>query len=68
MRHHGPHHGTPVRLRHWVKSSGHHSIAVEVLALDGASYRVLEVYTGEQRVRAMPFDAIELELGALWAR
>lgn len=41
---------------------------LEVLGLDGGSYRVLEVFSGEQSVRAVPFDAIELELGALWAR
>jgi Uma2 family endonuclease len=41
---------------------------LEVLELDGASYRVLDVYSGEQLVRARPFDAIEMELGALWAR
>jgi hypothetical protein len=29
---------------------------------------VLDVFSGEQPVRAVPFDAIELELGALWAR
>lgn len=41
---------------------------LEVYALDGDSYRVLDVYSGDSLVRAVPFDAIELELGALWAR
>lgn len=41
---------------------------LEVLALDGASYRIASVFAGEASVRAAPFDAIELELGALWAR
>jgi Uma2 family endonuclease len=41
---------------------------LEVLELDGTSYRVLDVYSGVQRIRAKPFDAIEMELGALWAR
>ncbi|MGC4064930.1 MAG: Uma2 family endonuclease [Polyangiaceae bacterium] len=41
---------------------------LEVFALDGESYRLLEVYSGDQQVRAVPFDAIEMELGALWAR
>lgn len=41
---------------------------LEVLALDGANCRVLDVFSGEKLVRAVPFDAIELELGALWAR
>lgn len=41
---------------------------LEVLVLDGDTYRILEVFGGEALVRAVPFDAIELELGALWAR
>ena len=41
---------------------------LEMFALDGASYRLLDVYSGEQQVRAVPFEAIEMELGALWAR
>jgi Uma2 family endonuclease len=40
---------------------------LEVLRLDGESYRVHAVFVGEQKVRAEPFDAIELELSALWA-
>jgi Uma2 family endonuclease len=41
---------------------------LEVFILDGASYRLVDVYSGDQRVRAVPFDAIEMDLGALWAR
>jgi Uma2 family endonuclease len=41
---------------------------LEVLALDGASYRLIEVYAESVVVRAPPFDAVELDLGALWAR
>ncbi len=41
---------------------------LEVLRLDGASYRIVGAFEGDARVRAEPFDAIELELGALWAR
>ena len=41
---------------------------VEVLRLDGASYRLVTTWRGDMSVRAEPFDAIELELGALWAR
>ena len=41
---------------------------LEVLALDGATYRLLATYVDDDKVRAVPFDAIELELGALWAR
>jgi hypothetical protein len=39
---------------------------LELLALDGASYRAHEVFGGERMVRAVPFDAIELDLGDLW--
>jgi Uma2 family endonuclease len=41
---------------------------LEVLALDAGSYRVLDVFSGEAPVRVAPFDAIEFDLGALWAR
>ena len=45
---------------------------LEVLELlegsGGGSYRVVELYSDDALVRAIPFDAIELELGALWAR
>ncbi len=41
---------------------------LEVFELDGTTYRLLNVHSGEERVRAVPFEAIELELGALWAR
>lgn len=41
---------------------------LEVLALDGAGYRIANVFAGDASVRAAPFDAIELELAALWAR
>lgn len=40
---------------------------LEVLELDGTSYRIVVVHRDEDRVRARPFDAIELELGVLWA-
>lgn len=41
---------------------------LEVLRLDGATYRLLGTWRDDARVRAEPFEAIELELGALWAR
>jgi Uma2 family endonuclease len=41
---------------------------LEVLRLDGATYRIVETHHDDARVRAEPFDAIEVELGALWAR
>lgn len=39
---------------------------LEVLQLDGATYRILEVHGGHGKVRAIPFDAIELDLSILW--
>jgi Uma2 family endonuclease len=40
---------------------------LEVFRLDGPGWRLLATYT-EDKVRAEPFDAIELELASLWAR
>jgi Uma2 family endonuclease len=44
------------------------SQTLEVLRLDGDTYRIVQVATGDAAVRAEPFDAIELELRVLWAR
>jgi Uma2 family endonuclease len=41
---------------------------LEVMKLDGGSYRLMGTHAGDERVRAEPFDAIELELAALWMR
>ncbi len=41
---------------------------LEVYRLDGDSYRVVHTWRGNARVRAEPFDAIELDLSILWAR
>lgn len=41
---------------------------LEVFKLDGATYRLLATHAESELIRAEPFDAIELELGALWAR
>lgn len=41
---------------------------LEVLRLDGPSYRVAQTFRDDARVRAEPFDAIELELAAFWER
>lgn len=41
---------------------------LEVLRLDGATYRVIKTYGGDARVRAEPFEAIELALATLWQR
>lgn len=41
---------------------------LEVLRLDGGTYRLVTTVRGDARVRAEPFDALELELALLWAR
>ncbi len=41
---------------------------LEVHRLDGETYRVIATHSGEDVVRAEPFDAIELPLGRLWER
>lgn len=41
---------------------------LEVLRLDGETYRLLATFRDDARVRAEPFDAIELDLTVLWAR
>ncbi len=41
---------------------------LEVLELDGDSYRLRATHAGDVRVRAEPFAAVEVEFGALWAR
>jgi hypothetical protein len=41
---------------------------VEVLELDGPTYRIVQTAEGDTRVRLRPFDAIEFPLGALWVR
>jgi Uma2 family endonuclease len=40
---------------------------LEVFALDGDGWRLLSTHAGDDKIRAQPFDAIELELGHLWA-
>lgn len=41
---------------------------LEVLRLDGETYRLVAAFDGDAAVRAEPFDAVDLDLGALWAR
>jgi Uma2 family endonuclease len=40
---------------------------LEVLALEAGSLEQTQEYRGESSVRALPFDAIELDLRALWS-
>jgi hypothetical protein len=39
---------------------------LEVHRLDGETYRTIAVWRDSAVVRAEPFDALDLELGALW--
>jgi len=39
---------------------------LEIMSLDAGGWKQLGRYEGEAKVRAAPFDAIELELGTLW--
>lgn len=39
---------------------------LEILRLDSGHWRLVATHEGSAPVRAEPFDAIELELGALW--
>ena len=41
---------------------------LEILRLEGDGYRIVATLSGDAVVRAEPFDAIELELAAMWAR
>lgn len=41
---------------------------LEVLRLDGATYRVIQTFADDALVRAEPFEATELELGFLWVK
>ena len=40
---------------------------LEVYRLADAHWSLLATFSDDERVRAEPFDAIELELGLLWA-
>jgi Uma2 family endonuclease len=40
---------------------------LEVLRLESGRWAIVSVHSEDDRVRAEPFDAIELELGVLWA-
>jgi Uma2 family endonuclease len=41
---------------------------LEIFELDGDTYRLAATHGGDAVVRAVPFDAIELELAALWGK
>lgn len=41
---------------------------LEVYRLESGRYALVDTWEGDDRVRAEPFDAIELDLATLWAR
>lgn len=41
---------------------------LEVYRLEGGLWVLLETYEGDAKVRAEPFDAVELDLSTVWAR
>jgi Uma2 family endonuclease len=43
-------------------------LTLEVYRLDGESWRMISVYRGNVKVRAEPFDAVEIDLAWLWER
>ncbi len=42
--------------------------SLEMLRLDGPSYRLEGVFGGDELARMVPFDAIEFDVGAPWMR
>lgn len=50
----------------WLVSPG--SQLLEVYRLEGGRWLLLDIFEGNTKVRAEPFDAIELDLSMLWAR
>jgi hypothetical protein len=44
-----------------------HTLEVYRLASEGALWMLLAVHGGNVKVRAEPFEAIELDLAVLWA-
>jgi Uma2 family endonuclease len=40
---------------------------LEVFRLDQGTWRLVATYEGEARIRAEPFDAVELDLAVLWS-
>lgn len=52
----------------WLWFVDPHERLLELYRLDGLTYRLKGTFAGDAPVRVEPFEAIELELGALWAR
>lgn len=61
------------KLRAYARERVHHAWLIdpdartlEVYRLEGEHYALIAQHEDDERVRAEPFDAIELELAALW--
>jgi Uma2 family endonuclease len=50
----------------WLVDPGARTL--EVYRLDGANYRLVDTYADDAAIRAEPFEAIALDLGALWSK
>jgi hypothetical protein len=56
------------RVRHaWLVDPVARSLEVHRLSSEGGLWTLLAIHREEERVRAEPFDAIELDLALLWA-
>ena len=49
----------------WRVAPAYHTL--EVYRMEGDRYVLVDTWEGDARVRAEPFEAIELPLAALWA-
>jgi Uma2 family endonuclease len=66
-------HDRAMKLPLYARAGVHHVWLVdpdvrtlEVFRLEGSRYLLLATHVGEERARAEPFEALELELGLLW--
>ncbi len=63
------------KMRHYAKVKVQHvwlvdplATTLEVYRLDASGWLLVDTYAGDAKVRAEPFDAVELDLAGLWAR
>ena len=63
------------KMRHYARAGVRHlwlvdpaARTLEIFRLDGDAWRLVTTEQGDVNIRAEPFDAIEIDLAALWAR
>jgi Uma2 family endonuclease len=63
------------KMRHYAKAKVQHvwlldplATTLEVYRLDPSGWLLVDTYAGDTKVRPEPFDAVELDLAALWSR